>query len=176
MSDNKHKREQLEEIYGRGSMFQKSKAEEYVETLPRIKGIKKYIQERRYSGTQMAKLITQMQYHHMKHKSEGGKTTIENGAVVNGLEHQYMHSLPRPQEEIINNHIRQWKVDFMTFTTERVINTEEITTQQPTETIEIQVQNYFGFSKKQLRRMRRRQEKRELREMIERYERGENER
>ena len=43
MSDNKAKREELEKIYGSGSMFQKSKAEEYVASLPKIKGFKKNI-------------------------------------------------------------------------------------------------------------------------------------
>lgn len=33
MSDNKAKRDELEKIYGSGSMFQRSKAEEYASTL-----------------------------------------------------------------------------------------------------------------------------------------------
>lgn len=176
MSNNKRKREQLEQIYGKGSMFQKAKTEEYIETLPRIKGIKQYVKERKYSGKQLQKLTAEMQYHHMKHKSEGGKTTLENGAVVSGLEHQYMHAQPRPYEEIMNEHIRQWKIDFMTFTADRVIDSAQVTAEQPTEFIEIKVHNYFGLSKKQLRRIRRRQEKRELREILERYERNEHER
>jgi len=176
MSGNKRKREELERIYGKGSMFQKAKTEEYIETLPRIKGIKQYVKERKYSGKQLQKLMAEMQYHHMKHLSEGGKTTLENGAVVSGLEHQYMHSQPRPYEEIMNEHIRQWKVDFMTFTTDKVLDKGSIKKEKQTQHIEIQVHNYFGFSKKQLRRMRRRQEKRELREILEKYERNKDER
>ena len=50
--------------------------------------------------------------HHLKHRSEGGDTSVENGANVAEVAHQYLHSLPRDQEEIINNMLRQWKDDF----------------------------------------------------------------
>ena len=60
--------------------------------------------------------------HHLKHRSENGPTTIENGANVAEVAHQYLHSLPREQEEIINDMLRQWKRDFR-------IGAIEITTQ-----------------------------------------------
>ena len=50
--------------------------------------------------------------HHLKHKSEKGATTVENGANVSEVAHQYLHSLPRDQEEIINDMLREWKNDF----------------------------------------------------------------
>ena len=50
--------------------------------------------------------------HHLKHRSEGGPTTVENGANVAEVAHQYMHSLPREQEEVINDMLREWKNDF----------------------------------------------------------------
>lgn len=60
--------------------------------------------------------------HHLRHRSENGATTVENGANVAEVAHQYMHSLPRDQEEIINNMLREWKRDFR-------IAAAEITTQ-----------------------------------------------
>lgn len=39
----------------------------------------------------------------------GGSTTIYNGANVSTIAHQYLHSLPRDQEEIINNELRRFK-------------------------------------------------------------------
>lgn len=39
----------------------------------------------------------------------GGKTTIQNGVIINILAHRYIHSLPREQEEIINDYLREWK-------------------------------------------------------------------
>ncbi len=50
-----------------------------------------------------------MNLHHLKHKSEGGATNVENGAVINSLAHMYIHSLPRNQEEYINNLLREYK-------------------------------------------------------------------
>ena len=163
MSDNKAKREELERIYGEGSMFQKSKAEEYVSTLPKIKGYQRYIHEKKFTTKDIKKLVRQMNFHHLKHVSEGGATTLENGAVVNALEHRYMHDLPRSHEEIINNHIRKWKVDFMTLTIEGVQDSGELVQDDSTETIEIPVHTYH--KKIDLRRTeerRRRQEKREM--------------
>ncbi len=163
MSDNKAKREELERIYGAGSMFQRSKAEEYISTLPKIKGYQRYIHEKRFTTKEIKKLVRQMNFHHLKHVSEGGETTLENGAVVNALEHRYMHDLPRAHEEIINNHIRRWKIDFIALTTEGVQDSGELVQDEQTETIEIPVHTYYR--KVDLRRAeerRRRQEKREF--------------
>lgn len=38
-----------------------------------------------------------------------GATSVYNGANVSTIAHQYLHSLPRDQEEIINNELRQFK-------------------------------------------------------------------
>lgn len=40
----------------------------------------------------------------------GGKTNIYNGSIVNELAHRYMHSLPREDEEVINDMIRHYKL------------------------------------------------------------------
>lgn len=32
-------------------------------------------------------------YHHLKKKSDGGKTTIENGAILHQSSHQYLHTI-----------------------------------------------------------------------------------
>lgn len=153
MSSNKQKREELEQIYGKGSMFEKAQSEQYIETLPRIKGYKKYIQEKRYTGKEIRRLTKSMNYHHLKHKSEGGETSIENGAVVNEMEHRYMHSLPRQHEEIINDHIRQWKIDFITLTTEGVIESGEVVPE--IETLTIPVYTYKKTRQATIERQRR---------------------
>ena len=99
MSTNKEAKMRLIDIYGEKSMFKESGAEQYIEGLQRIKTYAKFKQQKRYRGKKLHK--DQLQYHHLKHKSEGGKATVENGALVYGDEHVYMHSLPRQQEEII---------------------------------------------------------------------------
>lgn len=41
----------------------------------------------------------------------GGKTDINNGAILSELVHRYIHSLPREDEELINNMLRKYKLD-----------------------------------------------------------------
>lgn len=90
-------------------MFRKSHAEEFVEKLGTIKTYKRFKQEKRYTGKKAKRLEQTMTLHHLQHCSEKGSTSVENGAIINELAHRYMHSLPRNQEEIINDYIREWK-------------------------------------------------------------------
>ena len=79
--------------------------------------------------------------HHLRHRSENGATSIENGANVAEVAHQYMHSLPRDQEEIINNMLREWKRDFniaaAQLTTQGIHKAELIEFEEPEEVIVI---------------------------------------
>lgn len=112
MSTNKRARERLEMQYGKGCMFKKAKVEQQVEKLKTIKTYRKFLQETKYTGKKIHLLEKNMTYHHLRHNSEGGKATDENGAIVNELAHRYIHSLPREQEEIVNNMLRQYKINF----------------------------------------------------------------
>lgn len=108
-NDNRSARLALASIFGSGCMFKKSHAEQYVEKLGTIKTYKKYKEEKHYTSKKVKCLENMMTLHHLKHKSEGGRATIQNGAIINELAHRYLHSLPRSQEEIINDYIREWK-------------------------------------------------------------------
>ena len=77
-----------------------------------IKGYKVFVSEKRYKAKKIRKLETTMTYHHLEHNADGGKTNVENGAVVNELAHRYLHSLPRQDEEIINDMLRDYKREF----------------------------------------------------------------
>jgi hypothetical protein len=110
MGSNRSARQELEVIYGKGDMFKKAKIEEQVVQLKTIKTYKKFVTETRYTGKKIRQLEKNMTYHHLRHQSEGGRATIENGAIVNELAHRYLHSLPREQEEIINNMFRRYKM------------------------------------------------------------------
>lgn len=110
MSDNSKARQALEQIYGKGCMFKKAHIEEQIYQLRTIKTYKVFLQETRYTGKKIRQLEKNMTYHHLRHNSEGGKATVENGAIVNELAHRYLHSLPRDEEEIINNMLRHFKL------------------------------------------------------------------
>ena len=111
MSSTKNRviREELERIYGKGCMFQRAYVADRLRQLgvPITYGTYK----KKYKLNQQKTLERRMTLHHLKHVSESGKTTLENGAVVNELAHRYLHSLPRQIEEQANNMIRDWKRD-----------------------------------------------------------------
>lgn len=108
---NKGVRELLEMIYGKGCMFYKAHIPERLKGL-NIKGYKQFIGEQHYKARKLNTLERTLTLHHLKHRSEGGETSVENGAVINELAHRYIHSLPREQEEIINNMLRDYKDSF----------------------------------------------------------------
>ena len=109
MRSNKKIRKRLEKKYGKGCMFQKAHIEEKIEAKRTIKTYKQFIEEKHFTGKMIYIYENQMNLHHLKHRSEGGETTMENGAVINSLAHMDIHSLPREQEEEINEELRQYK-------------------------------------------------------------------
>lgn len=122
-NSNKRAKKALIEIYGDGCMFAKAKVAERIEKMGGIRTYKSYVAEKRFKGKKISKQLT---YHHLRHRSEGGPATVENGAVVEATAHAYLHSLPRHQEEIINNMLRTYKINMMAFNTEEVINHDSI--------------------------------------------------
>lgn len=96
---NSKARKKLEKIYGKGCFMERA-------GIRKITGFRKdaYI----------------MTYHHMRHVSEGGKATIENGANLALENHKFLHSLPREEEEKINNEIRRWKANFISMNNGKV--------------------------------------------------------
>ncbi len=109
---NKSARLALERIYGKGCMFQKAYIAKKIEQIGGIKTYKKFVEEKHYKLRKIRILERTMTYHHLKHKSDGGSATVYNGAVVSELAHQYIHSLSRDEEEIINNMLRQYKYEY----------------------------------------------------------------
>ena len=112
MRSNKKIRKRLERKYGKGCMFEKAHIEEKIEAKRTIKTYKQFIEEKHFTGKMIYIYENQMNLHHLKHRSEGGETSMENGAVVSALAHMYMHSLPREQEEEINEELRQYKKNY----------------------------------------------------------------
>ena len=112
-NSNRSAKKELERIYGKGCFFNRAKVAEQIEAMGGIKTFKVFVQEKKFKGKPISHQIT---YHHLKHKSEGGKATVENGANVEEVAHQYLHSLPRNQEEVINNMLREFKLNCVMMT------------------------------------------------------------
>lgn len=111
-SKNKKIRHSLERIYGKGCMFQKAYIAEKIAAMGGIKTYKQFIEEKRYTLKEIKRLEANITLHHLKHRSEAGPTTEENSANINELAHRYVHSLPRNQEEIVNNMLREYKREY----------------------------------------------------------------
>lgn len=105
---NRSAKKELERLYGKGCFFNRAHCAERIEAMGGIKTFKKFVQERRFKGVPISHQIT---FHHLQHKSEGGKATVANGANIEEIAHQYIHSLPRDQEEIINDMLRDFKLN-----------------------------------------------------------------
>lgn len=167
MSNKKNKqiRLALARIYGSGCMFKKSGAEKYIEKLGHIKTYKKFKEEKHYTSKKIKTLESLLTLHHLKHKSEGGKAEVQNGAIINALAHSYMHSLPRSEEELINDYIREYKrnIDKGEIPIEY---TDEL--EAPVEIVcaEIRVEN----NKVKVRQLERRKEKREMQKIKKEWE------
>ena len=121
-NSNRSAKKELERIYGKGCFFNRAKVAEQIEAMGGIKTFKVFVQEKRFKGKPISHQIT---YHHLKHKSEGGKATVENGANVEEVAHQYLHSLPRNQEEIINNMLREFKLNCVMMTGDGQVQEEQ---------------------------------------------------
>lgn len=107
---NKQARKELERIYGKGCFFARAKIAERIETTDEL-SFKRFVEYKRYKGKKISHRIT---YHHLVHRTDGGKATVENGANVEEIAHQYLHSLSRNKEEVINNMLREWKLNYVT--------------------------------------------------------------
>lgn len=109
MGKNKSAKQSLIKLYGKGCMFKRAKIAQRIETIGGIKTYKKFIEEKKFTLKEIKVLENRITFHHLKHKEEKGEATPENGANINELAHRYLHSLPREQEEIINDMLRDYK-------------------------------------------------------------------
>lgn len=67
---------------------------------------------KKYIARGQIKLMDQLTYHHILEKCKGGKGTIENGALLKYINHQWLHRLPETQRQRINNLFQQYKQQF----------------------------------------------------------------
>ena len=114
---NKNARKDLESIYGKKDMFTEAMIEQQIDELNKtrkrkIKTYREYKQQCRFTSSKEKSMERMLSYHHLRHKQNGGKADVQNGALLSALPHSYLHSLPRDEEEIINNMLREYKANF----------------------------------------------------------------
>lgn len=97
MSSNKSARQKLERLYGKKCMIEKL-------------GIRYIPKKERRKIKGYTKYDDCLTFHHIREKHNGGETTAENGALLKGYNHRWLHSLPDYQKEQINEVLQQYKL------------------------------------------------------------------
>lgn len=134
---NKKAKNKLIEIYGAYCMFEKANVAERIAKIGGITTYSNYLKGKKFKGKNILKQLT---YHHLQHKADGGSATIENGALVDATAHAYIHSLPRHQEEIVNNMLRAYKINFMELNQGQVLGAGSLQLEDELEFISIPIE------------------------------------
>ena len=173
-NNNKKAKEELMKLYGKGCMFEKAQIAERIAKMGGIKTYASYLAGKKFKGKSIKKQLT---YHHLQHKSDGGRATVDNGAVVEATAHAYMHSLPRHQEEIINNMLRAYKINFMELNQGQVLGSGTVEIEDEIEYISIPIEQDEAeirraraiYEKKKQEQFNRARIKRDTRRQVEEY-------
>lgn len=64
---------------------------------------------KKYKGCNQYKRMKQLTYHHIKMKKDGGKATVENGALLSAENHQWFHKQSKEDQAIMNNMFQELK-------------------------------------------------------------------
>lgn len=93
---NKKAKERLIELYG---------AECFIEKLH----LRVDKEPRRYTSKGQYKRMKQLTYHHIKEKRNGGKTTVENGALLSAENHMWFNQQNKQMQKQMNDLFQQYK-------------------------------------------------------------------
>lgn len=101
MSSNSNKRakEELIRRYG---------AECFIEKLK----LRKDIEPRKYKGKGQMKKMKQLTYHHIRMKKDGGRATVENGALLSAENHAWFHKQNSQDQAIMNAMFQEYKKQY----------------------------------------------------------------
>ena len=99
MSSNKKVKEELIRRYG---------AECFIEKLK----LRKDIGPRRYKGKGQMKKMKQLTYHHIRMRKDGGRATVENGALLSAENHAWFHKQSPQDQAIMNAMFQEYKKQY----------------------------------------------------------------
>ena len=150
MSKNKSVRQELERLYGKECFIDKLHLREE--------------KQKRYTGKGQFKRMKQLTYHHIKMRKDGGKATVENGALLSTENHSWFHKQPPEKQAEMNKAFQQYKMTMAIVTTAGVQQAKEIEFDM-SDCITIPLEKNRETTKQ-----RRAREKRELRKEMEEIE------
>lgn len=93
---NKQAKEMLIQLYG---------AECFIEKLH----LRKDTEPRRYTSKGQRKRMKQLTYHHIREKRNGGKATVENGALLSAENHAWFNKQSQEAQAQMNELFQQYK-------------------------------------------------------------------
>lgn len=93
---NKKAKEKLIELYG---------AECFIEKLH----LRVDTEPRKYTSKGQYKRMKQLTYHHIKEKRNGGKATVENGALLSEENHMWFNKQSKQEQKQMNELFQQYK-------------------------------------------------------------------
>ena len=96
MSSNKRAKEELIRRYG---------AECFIEKLK----LRKDTEPRKYKGEGQMKKMKQLTYHHIRMKKDGGRATVENGALLSAENHAWFHKQSPQVQTQMNEMFQEYK-------------------------------------------------------------------
>lgn len=64
---------------------------------------------RRYTSKGQLKLMKSLTYHHIKERSKGGPTTVENGAILSVENHEWFNKQPPEVQAELNKRFKEYK-------------------------------------------------------------------
>lgn len=103
MSSNKKIKEEMENIFGKKCFIEEL-------GIRKKSDVKKDL--RRFTGKCQRCIMDQLTYHHIIKKCDGGRATIENGALIRNINHIWFHRLPKEQQTKINKLFQEYKKQF----------------------------------------------------------------
>ena len=112
MSSNRAARQELERIFGKICMIEAAGIR-YIPKEQRRK-LKGYTQE------QLAEILN-LSTRHLQ------KATVENGAIVRGYNHRWLHSLPEEEKEKVNQQLIEFKATIIHEAEGKIQRGEEVT-------------------------------------------------
>ena len=93
---NKRAKQRLIELYG---------AECFIEKLH----LRKDTEPRRYRSKGQRKRMKQLTYHHIRERRNGGKATVENGALLSAEKHEWFNKQSKEAQREMNELFQKYK-------------------------------------------------------------------
>lgn len=119
---------------------------------------------RRYTSKGQLKRAKQLTFHHIRPRSKGGQSTVENGALLSAENHAWFHKQPPEIQAALNNIFQTFKQGYTPDPTANTIKVPRLTDSTPTEF------NYDTFITRAKEHYNRAKAKREAQKLIEEEE------